>query len=82
MSTIADKACRHAELADAPVLVLANKQDLPGCLDADQVAAILQLHRYTIGPTPRAVRVQSISALTGYVDTLVSILRCVRAGEE
>jgi len=56
----------NAQLSRAPLLVLANKQDLPGALSAAAVADVLEIDQYRHGHTPRAAQVMPISALTGY----------------
>ena len=50
----------HAELKEAPVLVLANKSDLPGSKTCEELIEIYGLNVHT-----HEVHVQQCSALTG-----------------
>ena len=55
------KLLSEEKLAGASLLILANKQDIPGALTKDEIAAILGL----ASPTKRHWRIESCSALSG-----------------
>jgi len=56
-----DKVIRHPDLQGAPVLVLANKQDLPESVNAEELARFLELKKQKSIQS----RVQGISAHEG-----------------
>lgn len=56
-----EKVLRHPDLHGAPMLVFANKQDLPGALNAEELSHILDLKEVSDRPT----MVQAISAYEG-----------------
>ena len=58
-----DKMIRNEILAGAPLLVLANKQDLPDCMGVREVKPIFNQSAHLIGS--RDCMVMPVSALTG-----------------
>jgi len=55
----------HRHLAEAPVLLLANKGDKASALSAAQLSQEMDLASLTSGHRPRQIRVDAISAITG-----------------
>ena len=56
-----DRVLASCDVMGAPLLVLANKQDVPGCLSSLDIQEF-----YGVGPVDsRPVRVAGISAYTG-----------------
>ncbi|ODM90903.1 ADP-ribosylation factor-related protein 1 [Orchesella cincta] len=58
-----DKMIRNELLQGVPLLVLANKQDLPDCMGVREVKPIFNQSAHLIGP--RDCMVMPVSALTG-----------------
>ncbi|GAB4845432.1 hypothetical protein Ancab_038839 [Ancistrocladus abbreviatus] len=56
-----EKVLRHEDLRGAPVLILANKQDLPGAVTAEEVARYLDLKKLD----ERAYMFEAVSAYDG-----------------
>jgi len=55
----------NENLAGIPLLILANKQDIPDCMGVREVKPIFNQNAHLIGR--RDFMVMPISALTGYV---------------
>lgn len=64
-SIISDKMISNENLAGIPLLVLANKQDIPQCMGVREVKPIFDQNAHLIGR--RDCMVMPISALTGYI---------------
>lgn len=60
---IFDKMICNEHLSGTPLLLLANKQDLPDCMGVREVKPVFQEARHKIGR--RDFLVSAISALTG-----------------
>ena len=58
---------QQAVLIDVPVLVFANKQDLPEALPLNEIQSRLQIH------ANQPIRIMELSALNGYDEAWVSI---------
>jgi len=58
-----DKMVRNEHLSGVPLLVLANKQDLPDCMGVREVKPIFNQSAHLIGS--RDCMVMPVSALTG-----------------
>jgi signal recognition particle receptor subunit beta len=56
-----DKCMNEEELKDTIVLIMANKQDIPGCLSIDEIESLLELDKYA----NRSVNVIGTVATTG-----------------
>lgn len=57
--SVLEKVLRHQDLQGAPVLILANKQDLPGAVTAEEVSRYLDLKKLD-------ERVYMLEAVSGY----------------
>lgn len=53
---------KYPEIANLPILILANKQDLPGAIDIEQLHAMLNLNEIQ---SPRLFKVICACAITG-----------------
>lgn len=62
---ILDKMISNENLAGLPLLVLANKQDIPQCMGVREVKPIFDKNAHLIGR--RDCMVMPISALTGLI---------------
>lgn len=60
-----DKMIANENLRGIPLLVLANKQDIPECMGVREVKPIFKKNSHLIGK--RDCMVMPVSALTGYV---------------
>lgn len=60
-----DKMIANDHLAAVPLLVLANKQDLPDCMGVREIKPVFQQAGHHIGR--RDCLVMPVSALNGYV---------------
>lgn len=60
-----DKMICNDNLAGIPLLILANKQDIPDCMGVREVKPIFNQNAHLIGR--RDFMVMPISALTGYL---------------
>ncbi|GAB4858228.1 hypothetical protein Ancab_009625 [Ancistrocladus abbreviatus] len=56
-----EKVLRHQDLQGAPLLILANKQDLPGAVSAEEIARYLDLKKLD----KRAYMFEAVSAYDG-----------------
>ncbi|MQM17514.1 hypothetical protein Taro_050487 [Colocasia esculenta] len=77
-----EKILRHEDLAGAPVLILANKQDLPGAVSAEEVARYLDLKELD----DRHYLFESVSAYEGIgikaaIDWLVATMERSKRAE-
>lgn len=61
---ILDKMIANENLQGIPLLVLANKQDIPECMGVREVKPIFNKNSHLIGK--RDCMVMPVSALTGY----------------
>jgi ADP-ribosylation factor related protein 1 len=61
----------HQDTADIPVLMLANKQDLPTSLKVEEIQQA-GFTRIAEAMSARDSKVLPISALTGYIPTRIS----------
>lgn len=61
---ITDKMIASESLQGVPLLVLANKQDLPDCMGVREVKPIFNKNAHLVGK--RDCMVMPVSALTGY----------------
>jgi len=77
----------NKELSDAPILLLANKQDLTEAIDTNHITKLLDFHMQPNRP----VHIQEISAITGagieqgltwLIETLPRSKRTLRVGTE
>ncbi|XP_057774387.1 uncharacterized protein LOC130993501 isoform X1 [Salvia miltiorrhiza] len=62
-----EKALRHEDLQGAPLLILANKQDLEDAVPADELARYLDLKKLN----ERVYAFQAVSATDGYTHSFV-----------
>lgn len=67
---ILDKMIANENLQGIPLLVLANKQDIPECMGVRDVKPIFNKNSHLIGK--RDCMVMPVSALTGYVHSETS----------
>lgn len=63
---IADRVISSEHLIGVPLLVLANKQDVPDCMGVREVKPIFNQNAHLIGR--RDCMVMPVSALNGYVN--------------
>ncbi|CAL8070917.1 unnamed protein product [Orchesella dallaii] len=77
-----DKMIRNELLQGVPLLVLANKQDLPDCMGVREVKPIFNQSAHLIGP--RDCMVMPVSALTGegIVEGLNWMIDCLKRNSE
>lgn len=68
---LSDKMISSENLIGVPLLVLANKQDIPECMGVREVKPIFNQSADLIGR--RDCMVMPVSALTGYVESFLHI---------
>lgn len=62
---VPDRMIASEHLSGVPLLVLANKQDIPDCMGVHTVKPIFNQNAHLIGA--RDIMLMAISALTGYI---------------
>lgn len=68
---IADRVISSEHLIGVPLLVLANKQDVPDCMGVREVKPIFNQNAHLIGR--RDCMVMPVSALNGYVNLKIHL---------